>query len=172
MQKMMEAHQNEWWTTMGKMQLIFRQATDRLFQEQKIDADQRHNYFMSVTERENIHGILTAENNSRHTLAFLRHLEGITLSNWRVARNFIDMNGSEVDREAQDLMDNLRDVKIPSKLRASSIIRYKQPWVDPAGIHLDTHRGERALRRRVWGHAELERQLNRFLRMRDLKMLQ
>ncbi|PAA71014.1 hypothetical protein BOX15_Mlig015065g2 [Macrostomum lignano] len=141
MQKMMEAHQNEWWTTMGKMQLIFRQATDRLFQEQKIDADQRHNYFMSVTERENIHGILTAENNSRHTLAFLRHLEGITLSNWRVARNFIDMNGSEVDREAQDLMDNLRDVKIPSKLRASSIIRYKQPWVDPAGIHLDTHRG-------------------------------
>ncbi|PAA84392.1 hypothetical protein BOX15_Mlig005707g1 [Macrostomum lignano] len=140
MQKMMEAHQNEWWSTMSSMQVIFRQAADALFAQGKLDADQRHNYFMSVTERENIHGILTAESNHRHTLAFLRQLEGISLENWRTARNFIDMSGPEVDREAQRLMDDLRDRKIPECLRASSIIRYSQPWVDPSGIHLDTHK--------------------------------
>uniref|UniRef100_A0A1I8FYB4 Cupin domain-containing protein n=1 Tax=Macrostomum lignano TaxID=282301 RepID=A0A1I8FYB4_9PLAT len=141
MQKMMEAHQNEWWSTMSSMQVIFRQAADALFAQGKLDADQRHNYFMSVTERENIHGILTADSNHRHTLAFLRQLEGISLENWRTARNFIDMSGPEVDREAQRLMDDLRDRKIPERLRASSIIRYSQPWVDPSGIHLDTHKG-------------------------------
>uniref|UniRef100_A0A1I8JNL4 DUF4062 domain-containing protein n=1 Tax=Macrostomum lignano TaxID=282301 RepID=A0A1I8JNL4_9PLAT len=225
MQKMMEAHQNEWWSTMSSMQVIFRQAADALFAQGKLDADQRHNYFMSVVEdlpeqcprilskkvsedhsktvsedhskqcprnsvktvfedhskkkcprtiqntcpriipnsvedsfkkvsrtipktvfedhfqkvsedhsktvvedlsqnscpriipnsvedhskksRESVRTssrILTAESNHRHTLAFLRQLEGISLENWRTARNFIDMSGPEVDREAQRLM--------------------------------------------------------------------
>uniref|UniRef100_A0A1I8II55 WD_REPEATS_REGION domain-containing protein n=1 Tax=Macrostomum lignano TaxID=282301 RepID=A0A1I8II55_9PLAT len=140
-QRLMEAHQNEWWATMAYLQRLLRSAADALCRDGVFSQEQRHNFFMSVTERENLHGILTAKNCHLHCLAFIRHLEGINLANAAAARGFIDMaaGGDGVDEEAQLLMQRLRDRSIPACLPAAAIAEFRQPWIDPAGICEATH---------------------------------
>ena len=43
----------------------------------------------------------------------------------RFARNFIDMIGRDVDVEAQKLLANLRDEKLPQKLPEANISRFE-----------------------------------------------
>ncbi|XP_031634312.1 NACHT domain- and WD repeat-containing protein 1-like [Contarinia nasturtii] len=61
--KLQAEDQAVWWDTLGKMQKILRKAAASLCGSGAIDKDQMHNYFMSVTEREVINGILNVKNN-------------------------------------------------------------------------------------------------------------
>ncbi|GAB6024675.1 hypothetical protein CHUAL_009809, partial [Chamberlinius hualienensis] len=57
--KLQAQDQATWWETLGKMQKLLRKAASILFNENKLDKDSTHNYFMSVTEREVINGVLS-----------------------------------------------------------------------------------------------------------------
>ena len=49
----------------------------------------------------------------------------LTFQALRFARNFIDMIGRDVDVEAQKLLANLRDEKLPQKLPEANISRFE-----------------------------------------------
>lgn len=72
--RLMEADQATWWETFGKLQRIMRKAAQVLFIAKKLDREQMHNYFMSVTEREISRGILKAKNVEDHCLAYIREI--------------------------------------------------------------------------------------------------
>lgn len=77
-----------------------------------------------VTEREIQNGILRAKNTADHTLAYIRDIKQLNLNVLRSAKLFIDVAGRSVDEEAQQLLDHLRDEKIPNALRDENIARF------------------------------------------------
>lgn len=77
----------------------------------------------AVTEREIQNGILRARDTSDHTLAYLRNIDGLNVSVLRTAKFFIDIAGRDVDEDAQQLLKNLRDEKIPAAMTEKNIAR-------------------------------------------------
>ena len=48
--RLMDADQNTWWETLGKLQRILRKAAQVLFIAKKLNREEMHNYFMSGTQ--------------------------------------------------------------------------------------------------------------------------
>lgn len=82
-----------------------------------------------VTEREIQNGILRATDTGDHTLAYIRDIEGLNVSVLRFSKLFVDIAGRSVDTEAQNLLNKLRDDKIPAALAEGNIARYKEKIV-------------------------------------------
>lgn len=59
---------------------MLRKGAQACFDKRRFTADQMHNYFMSVTEREVINGILNAENPNEHCICYVRHIKNINLA--------------------------------------------------------------------------------------------
>jgi len=76
-----------------------------------------------VTEREIQNGILRAKGTAEHTLAYVRNIIDMNTSAVRFAKLFIDIAGRGVDTEAQTLLNDLRDKKIPAACPESNIAR-------------------------------------------------
>lgn len=47
MPKLQAQDQAAWWDTLGKMQKVLRKAAQSLYNDNKMDKDAMHNYFMS-----------------------------------------------------------------------------------------------------------------------------
>lgn len=73
-----------------------------------------------VTEREVINGILNVSNTRNHCLAYVRQINAVDMTNLREVSKFIDTLGRTVDIEAQKLLTDLRDVRLPAKIEASN----------------------------------------------------
>ena len=95
-----------------------------------------------VTEDELVHGLLQDSSPNDHCLCYYHDLTGITdhLSDLSVGRHCDVTNMSEqcmVDSNAQELLRDLKDTKIPQVLDKSNIKEYSIPWrpggVDPEG---------------------------------------
>ncbi|KAK7464547.1 hypothetical protein BaRGS_00037908, partial [Batillaria attramentaria] len=139
-QRLMELDQNTWWEIMGRLQRIIRKSAQVLFLARKLDREQMHNYFMSVTEREVERGILKAKNTDEHCLAYIRDIANINITLLRMACKFVDVAAKSVDNEAQKLLKTLRDDKLPKKLCAANIARFSVEWTGKEGIDEESHR--------------------------------
>lgn len=103
------------------MQKILRKSAASLCASGKIDKDTMHNYFMSVTEREVINGILNVKNTKNHCLAYVRYINNINLQNLKKASLFVDIINRSLDTEAAKLLANLRDERLPNKIETTNI---------------------------------------------------
>ncbi|XP_069111532.1 NACHT and WD repeat domain-containing protein 2-like [Argopecten irradians] len=138
-QRLQEQDQNTWWETFLKLQRIMRKAAQVLFITKKLDREQMHNYFMSVTEREVERGILKANNVQDHCLAYVREIANINPTMYRFAYKFVDFAARNIDGEAQKLLQVLRDEKLTKKMPESNLVRFKVEW-GREGIDKDTHK--------------------------------
>jgi hypothetical protein len=83
-------------------------------------------YFISVTEREVINGILTVQNTKNHCLAYVRCINNINLQNLKKASLFVDILNRSLDTEACKLLANLRDERLPAKIESTNLQRWCQ----------------------------------------------
>ncbi|CAF3329325.1 unnamed protein product [Rotaria socialis] len=137
--RLMEEDQSQWWETMGKLNRAVRIAALELMNQGKFTAHDNHRYNWSVTEQEVVRGILKAKDIVDHTVAFFRHIENINISLLRHSMKFIDIVSKQVDEEAQRMLSDLRDVRVPAALPESSIIRYSIEWSDEDGLNKNFH---------------------------------
>ncbi|KAL4712468.1 hypothetical protein ACJJTC_007484 [Scirpophaga incertulas] len=137
--KLQAEDQAVWWDTLNKMQKLFRKASSQLYATGKIDKDIMHNYFMSVTEREVINGILNVKNTKNHCLAYVRYINNINLQNLKKASNFVDILNRSLDSEASKLLADLRDVRLPEKIETTNIQKYTVEWIGRDGLDNETH---------------------------------
>uniref|UniRef100_T1J835 NACHT domain-containing protein n=1 Tax=Strigamia maritima TaxID=126957 RepID=T1J835_STRMM len=137
--KLQAQDQATWWLTLEKMQKLLRKAAEICLNQGIMDKDAVHNYFMSVTEREVINGILNVKNTKNTCLGYLRYINNINLGNAKAACKYVDMIGRAVDNEAGRLLANLRDERVPTKLESSNISRYTIEWIGREGLDADTH---------------------------------
>ncbi|KAK3611249.1 hypothetical protein CHS0354_003878 [Potamilus streckersoni] len=102
------AKQNaEWWVVSEKLTEILRCSADKAFQERKLNEEERHKYYQSVTEAEVRLGILNAGKVDNKVLVYLRYLQNIDLKS-KIADRYIDQKNGKVDFEAEDLREKLR----------------------------------------------------------------
>ncbi|KFB37533.1 AGAP011163-PA-like protein [Anopheles sinensis] len=137
--KLQAEDQAVWWDTLTKMQKLFRKGAASLFAQGKLDKDQTHNYFMSVTEREVINGVLNVKNTKNHCLAYIRYINNINLQNLKKASLYVDILNRSLDTEACKLLADLRDVRVPNRIEASNIQKYTIEWIGREGLDVDTH---------------------------------
>ncbi|KAL7638639.1 UNVERIFIED_CONTAM: hypothetical protein RMT77_011211 [Armadillidium vulgare] len=137
--KLQAQDQATWWDTLVKMQKLLRKAAQTCYNTHKMDKDIVHNYFMSVTEREVINGILNVKNNKNSTLALVRYINNINLQNLRRAANFIDIINRQIDTEAMKLLSNLRDERLAARIDPSNYHTYQVEWIGREGLATETH---------------------------------
>ncbi|GLH07543.1 LOW QUALITY PROTEIN: Leucine-rich repeat and WD repeat-containing protein, partial [Gryllus bimaculatus] len=137
--KLQQHDQAVWWDTLSKMQKLFRKASLSLYTNEKIDKDTMHNYFMSVTEREVINGVLNVKNTKNHCLAYVRYINNINLQNLKKASLFLDILNRSLDTEASKLLANLRDERLPDKIESTNLQRYTVEWIGREGLDTETH---------------------------------
>lgn len=101
-------------------------------------------FFFQVTEKEIFNGILRAKNVDRNVLYFEREIEDLDENidkNVNMAKRFTELDDNNcVDSEIRNLLDKLKNEKIPSKLAETNMFKFKVKWDDKNGISLDTHR--------------------------------
>ncbi|XKL66768.1 hypothetical protein PGB90_010188 [Kerria lacca] len=137
--KLQQHDQAVWWDTLAKMQKLLRKAALNLFNDGKIDHETMHNYFMSVTEREVINGILNVSNTKNHCLAYVRYVNNINLQNVKKASLFLDIVNRQIDAEASKLLTNLRDERLTAKIESTNYQRYTVEWIGREGLDPETH---------------------------------
>lgn len=137
--KLQAEDQAVWWDTLNKMQKLLRKGAASLYAQGKIDKEIMHNYFMSVTEREVINGLLNVKNTKNHTLAYVRYINNINLQNLKKASNYVDILNRSLDTEAAKLMSDLRDVRLPAKIEESNFQKYTIEWIGREGLDIETH---------------------------------
>uniref|UniRef100_A0A1I8AA47 WD_REPEATS_REGION domain-containing protein n=2 Tax=Steinernema glaseri TaxID=37863 RepID=A0A1I8AA47_9BILA len=137
--KLQERDAKTWWQVEARMQNQLRKAAKCCYDKGFFTHEHMHNYFMSVTEREVINGILSSENPNEHCLCFVRHIDNIVVNPTTAAAKFIDLVADQINSEAQKLLANLRDERVPTKLHKSCIRRYAIEWLGKDGIDATYH---------------------------------
>lgn len=132
-----------WWGTLGKLQLMLRKAARALYQNDKFNEEEMHNYRMAVTEREVRNGCITMPDEyvKDHVIIYTRILKNINLQNLKRASAFIDIMDRHVDQEAQDFLTYYRDVLAKNKMLDNKGIykRYEIEWIGREGLAPETH---------------------------------
>ncbi|XP_023324790.1 NACHT and WD repeat domain-containing protein 2 [Eurytemora carolleeae] len=132
-----------WWGTLAKLQLMLRKAAKALYQNDKFDEEQMHNYRMAVTEREVRNGCISMPDDyvKDHVIIYTRILRNINLQNLKRASAFIDIMDRHVDQEAQDFLTYYRDVLAKNKMLKNKGIykRYEIEWIGREGLAPETH---------------------------------
>jgi len=132
-----------WWGTLGKLQLMLRKAAKALYQNDKFNEDEMHNYRMAVTEREVQNGCITMPDDyvKDHVIIYTRILKNINLQNLKRASAFIDIMDRHIDKEAQDFLTFYRDVLAKNKMLNNKGIykRYEIEWIGREGLAPETH---------------------------------
>ncbi|XP_039442775.1 NACHT and WD repeat domain-containing protein 2 [Culex pipiens pallens] len=137
--KLQAEDQAVWWDTLTKMQKLFRKGAASCHAQGKLDKDQMHNYFMSVTEREVINGVLNVKNTKNHCIAYLRYINNINLQNLKKASLYVDILNRSLDTEACKLLADLRDVRVPNRIEVSNLQKYTIEWIGREGLDVETH---------------------------------
>ncbi|CAD7093198.1 unnamed protein product [Hermetia illucens] len=137
--KLQAEDQAVWWDTLTKMQKLLRKAAQSLFSSGQFDKDTMHSYFMSVTEREVINGILNVKNTKNHCMAYVRYINNINLQNLKKASLFVDIINRSLDTEASKLLANLRDERLPNKIESTNMQKYTVEWIGREGLDIETH---------------------------------
>uniref|UniRef100_A0A1I7RSF5 WD_REPEATS_REGION domain-containing protein n=1 Tax=Bursaphelenchus xylophilus TaxID=6326 RepID=A0A1I7RSF5_BURXY len=137
--KLQEQDAKSWWEVEARMQNLLRKGAKTCLDKSMFTADQMHNYYMSVTEREVINGILNAENPNEHCLCYVRVIKNINLNQAGTASKFIDLLHKQINQEAQALLENLRDQRVPAVLRPQNIRKSCVEWAGREGMDPRVH---------------------------------
>ena len=88
-----------------------------------------------------VRGILNSKDNTEHTVGFIREIKNINIKLFQHSSKYVDINfaARKVDEEAQEMLSLLRDVKVPEKLDAGSLIYNTIQWSDNEGINKEEH---------------------------------
>ncbi|CAM4823526.1 unnamed protein product [Rotaria magnacalcarata] len=140
----MKQASKEWTKINDRIRTCLRQAATKSLEQGQISASDYDDFFISVTEKEIVNGILSASNVNQRTLCFLREIEDIHshLSDSKASK-FIDVNYSNdgepiIDQEAEQLLTRLKHTRIPDVLQSNNIYSYKVHWT-PKGINRRDH---------------------------------
>ncbi|CAF3112951.1 unnamed protein product [Rotaria sp. Silwood2] len=140
----MKQAEKEWKTINNRIRNCLRQAAKKCFEQKQIEQEEYDDFFISITEKEIVKGILTTPDANQRTLYFLREIEDIRehLFDSKISK-YIDMYHSKtgeliIDSEAENLLQNLKYSRIPSKLQSSNVFSYKVHWT-PNGINRHDH---------------------------------
>lgn len=137
---LMQKDQSIWWETLGKLQQVLRLAANELYKRGLMTNDEKHNYFMAVTEREVINGVLKLKETRNTCLAYVRQIQKINMSNTKQVSKFVDLlPDGEVDAEAAQMLADLRDERLVTKIHPDNIIKFKLSWSDREGLNEDDH---------------------------------
>ncbi|CAF1436617.1 unnamed protein product [Didymodactylos carnosus] len=116
----------EWWAVSQKIHTTLKEAAHIAHLNGKISEEDRNTFYTSVTEKEIIKGILSAEDANERTLCFIREVTDIhqNLTD-KKASDYINMinNFQDVDIDAEKSLKRLINDQIPLALNASNIIR-------------------------------------------------
>ncbi|CAF3372692.1 unnamed protein product [Rotaria sp. Silwood1] len=130
----MKQADKEWQQINDRIRTCFRQTAAKCLEQGQINENEYDDFFISVTEKEIVKGILSASDANQRTLCFLREIENIHdhLSD-RKASKFVDLqylNDGEpiVDNEAEQLLNRLKNKRIPKILQPNNIFSYKVRW--------------------------------------------
>lgn len=137
--KLQAEDQAIWWDILNKMQKLLRKSAASLYASNQFTKDIMHNYFMSVTEREVINGVLNVRNTKNHCLAYVRYINNINLQNLKKASLFVDVINRSLDTESSKLLGNLRDERLPDKIETSNMQKYTVEWIGREGLDTETH---------------------------------
>ncbi|CAF4737356.1 unnamed protein product, partial [Rotaria sp. Silwood1] len=142
--KEMKQAEKEWKLINNRIRNCLRQAATKCFEQKQITQDEYDDFFISITEKEIVKGILTTSDANQRTLCFLREIENIHehLFDSKISK-YIDMCHSRtgeliIDSEAENLLQNLKKSRIPSKLQSSNIFSYQVHWTSN-GINRHDH---------------------------------
>ena len=107
---------------------------------------QHERFFVSVTEKEIFNGILgKAKNPACNALYFQRDIDDlqnvrIDESNSSLIKKFVDLdNQKTIDQSAKNLLDKLKNEKIPSRLPDTNIFKFRVKWCHKTGISMQSH---------------------------------
>ncbi|KAI6183552.1 hypothetical protein M3Y97_00500900 [Aphelenchoides bicaudatus] len=132
--KLQEQDAKSWWNVEARMQSLLRKGAKLCHDKGQFNYEQMHNYFMSVTEREVINGILKAPNPNEHCLCYVRQIKNININQTSTASKFIDIVHKQINQEAQNLLSILRDERVPEVLRSQNIRKSCVEWAGREGM--------------------------------------
>ncbi|XP_056004736.1 NACHT and WD repeat domain-containing protein 2-like [Ostrea edulis] len=132
----------KWERVAEEMRDKLKRASQHSLAEGKMTEADKHKYFMSVTEDEIQQGILKSPGNpAEHCLCFVRIIEDISYNlGHSKAWRYIDMSGNTINQEAQELLDKLREDRLPQFISKDKIQRSVVKWSDRGGINREDHR--------------------------------
>jgi mannitol-specific phosphotransferase system IIBC component len=110
------------------LSILFRSAANNCFKKKQISESQRNVYFVSVTEKEMINGVLQAKNASENAIVFLREIENIETdeniinNKPQLASRFIELSVEDkIDEDCKKYLDSLKYEKIANALPENNI---------------------------------------------------
>ncbi|CAF1234877.1 unnamed protein product [Adineta steineri] len=136
--------EKEWKKINTRIRTRLRQAATKCLEQQQIQENEYDDFFISVTEKEIINGILSVPNANERTLCFLREFEDIHehLSDNKASKyidlQYLDDGTPIVDDEVEKLLNRLKYTRIPNVLQSENIYKYKIHWTSK-GINRDDH---------------------------------
>lgn len=112
-----QADQQDWWIIFCDIQEKLQKAATKCLSQ-----EDSQKYFVSVTEKEIQHGILENPAKESQSFCISRDLGGIT-NPGHIHRHMIDTTKTGlIDRKAQELLENLKQVKVVNCLADDKII--------------------------------------------------
>ena len=140
----MKQASKEWTKINHRIRTCLRQAATKCLEQDQISASEYDNFFISVTEKEIVNGILSVSNANERTLCFIREIDGIRdhLTDSKASK-YIDSHTSTdgqpmIDEEAEQLLNRLKKTRIPNTLQSKNIFSYNVPWTSN-GINRHDH---------------------------------
>ncbi|XP_070534263.1 NACHT and WD repeat domain-containing protein 2-like [Ptychodera flava] len=122
----MSSDRNKWWGVFETIQQQLRDASTVCKKKGKFNDKQASKYQISVTQDEVEHGILSAGGDRQdRCVCFVRKFADMQQqATEKDAKNFIDVDWetNKVDEDAQALLNDLRDSKVPGCLKPPNLI--------------------------------------------------
>eukprot|EP00095_Tigriopus_kingsejongensis_P002552 maker-scaffold309_size213625-snap-gene-0.20 protein:Tk02552 transcript:maker-scaffold309_size213625-snap-gene-0.20-mRNA-1 annotation:"GI10101" len=133
-----EADQRAWWKILCTFQNLYREAALYLCKTNQISMERMKSFQHSVVEREVVEGILEVKETKGSSLAFLRRINNLNLSDnkgglGKKALSYVDIKELKQDKEAAKMMSELSELKIPEKLERSNWKNYEVEWIGLSG---------------------------------------
>ena len=140
----MKQASKEWTKINQRIRTCLRQAAIKCHQQEQITESEYDDFFISITEKEIVNGILSVSNANQRTLCFIREIDGIHqhLTDNKASK-YIDLQDSAdgqpvIDEEAERLLNRLKKQRIPNALQSKNIFSYRVPWTSN-GINRHDH---------------------------------
>lgn len=135
-----EKEQQEWWETHQSLFDLIKQLVHLAVETNKMTKEVAQIFISSVTEEEVTYGLLQDSSPNDHCLFYFRELNDIeaNLAD-ETTKKYIDKDSydpSSCNKEAQQLLRDLKEIRIPARVSSENIHQYAIPWcrggVDPS----------------------------------------
>eukprot|EP00049_Salpingoeca_infusionum_P027758 m.34089 g.34089 ORF g.34089 m.34089 type:complete len:1644 (+) comp9734_c0_seq1:164-5095(+) len=140
--------EGDWWSTVfPTIQSNLRAAVATDAVRDTLSKDRLDLYTQSVTAEEINNGLFHVNSDERSDTVhvFVREFDTVVKDDAR-SKLFFDMQGTDLDSDAQQRLEDLRAASVPAALGESSITRYTVPYEPEQGMSLDNPKHQEYLR--------------------------